>query len=121
VQGQKINGSGGNDWFWKSNIGGLRSVSYVVTDHLKVLEPRYTNFILNCPPNSDGLFDPAIVDALASYGQAWTPNPSRPPLPAQGLSNDFPYMPVSATATSGTAYSAIDGVDDLANFSVWQS
>ena len=68
VQGQKINGHGGNDWFWKSNITGYMSVSDIVDSHINTLVPRYTNFILNCPPNDKGLLDDAIVTELAQVG-----------------------------------------------------
>ena len=53
-QEQKINATGGNDWFWSPNIGGLMTVTDIVDNHLKVLEPRWTNFLLNCPPNRRG-------------------------------------------------------------------
>jgi alpha-L-fucosidase len=119
-QGQKINASGGNDWFWAPSIGNLMSVSSIVDDHLKKLEPLWTNFVLNCPPNRDGLMDAAIVDRLAQVGAAWTPNAARPPLPAQGPQIERPYTPVSATATSGTAKNAIDGLNDNNFNTMWQ-
>jgi len=121
TQGQKINSTGGNDWFWAPNIGGLMTVDNIVNGHLKMLEPRWTNFLLNCPPNRDGLMDAAIVTRLAEVGAAWSPNASRPPLPAQGPQNEYPYTPASATATSGTAASAIDGVNDYGSYTIWQS
>src|SRR5262252_6051619 len=111
-QEQKINASGGNDWFWAPDIGSLMSVSAVVDQHLKVLEPRWTNFLLNCPPNRQGLLDAAIVSRLQEIGAAWSPNASRAALPAQGPQIEYPYTPASATATSGTAANAIDGIND---------
>ena len=63
-QEQKVNASGGNDWFWAPDVGGLMTVDDVVTKHLGQLEPRWTNFLLNCPPNRDGLMDPKIVALL---------------------------------------------------------
>src|SRR5262245_7112159 len=121
TQGQKINASGGNDWFWAPSIGGLMSVDNIVNGHLRMLEPRWTNFLLNCPPNRDGLMDAAIVTRLAEVGAAWSPNASRAPLPAQGPQNEWPYTPTSATATSGTAANAIDGVNDYGSYTIWQS
>jgi len=121
TQGQKINGSGGNDWFWAPGIGGLMTVDSIVNGHLKLLEPRWTNFLLNCPPNRDGLMDAAIVTRLAEVGAAWSPNASRPALPAQPVQNEHPYTPANATATSGTAASAIDGINDWGYYTVWQS
>ncbi|MEO8212536.1 MAG: alpha-L-fucosidase [Myxococcales bacterium] len=120
-QEQKINASGGNDWFWAPNIGGLMSRTSIVDGHLKLLEPRWTNFILNCPPNRDGLLDSAIVTRLAEVGAAWSPNASRPPLPAQLPVIEHPYAPVSATATSGNAANAIDGKNDRNSFTMWQT
>ena len=43
-----------------------------------MLEPRWTNFLLNCPPNRDGLMDATIVSRLAEVGAAWSPNQPRP-------------------------------------------
>jgi alpha-L-fucosidase len=97
------------------------TTSDIVTAHLKKLEPVWTNFLLNCPPNRDGLLDPAMVTLLASVGAAWSPDPTRPPLPAQGAQNDFPYTPVAATATSGIAANAIDGLNDTSSNTLWQT
>jgi alpha-L-fucosidase len=120
-QGQKINASGGNDWFWAPDIGGLMTVSSIVDGHLKMLEPLWTNFILNCPPNRDGKMDEAIVTRLAAVGAAWSPNVARALLPAQGPQVERPYTAVAATATSGTANNAIDGLNDNNFNTVWQS
>jgi alpha-L-fucosidase len=111
-QETKINTSGGNDWFWAPNIGNLMTVTAIVDQHLKVLEPRWTNFLLNCPPNRQGLLDAAIVSRLAEVGAAWSKNAARPMLPAQGVQIEYPYTPTTATATSGTAANAIDGIND---------
>jgi alpha-L-fucosidase len=121
TQGQKINGSGGNDWFWAPNIGGLMTVTDIVDEHLALLEPRWTNFLLNCPPNRDGLLDESIVQRLTEVGAAWSPDTARPELPAQGPQNERPYTPVAATATSGSAGNAIDGQNDWGFYSVWST
>jgi alpha-L-fucosidase len=121
VQMQKINAAGGNDWFWAPNIGGLMTVANVVTTHLGTTEPVWTNFLLNCPPNRDGLLDDTIVSLLGQVGAAWSPDPNRPPLPAQPPQIDVAYDPVSATATSGTAANAVDGKDDWYTYTVWES
>ena len=120
TQGQKIN-SGGNDWFWSTSLGTLMSADNIVNGHLRMLEPRWTNFLLNCPPNRDGVMDTAIVARLAEVGAMWSPNASRAPLPAQGPQNEYPYTPASAAATSGTAANAIDGVNDYGAYTIWQS
>src|SRR3954451_4801308 len=88
------------------------SVSAIVDQHLALLEPRYTNFLLNCPPNRDGLLDAAIVTRLGEVGAAWSRNAARAPLPPQGPQIEYPYTPATATATSGTAANAIDGIND---------
>jgi alpha-L-fucosidase len=121
TQGQKINATGGNDWFWAPSIGNLMSVTSVVDDHLKKLEPVWTNFLLNCPPNREGLLDDVMVARLAEVGAAYAPDPARPTLPSQGPQNEHPYTPVGATATSGTAPYAVDGINNWGNYTVWQS
>jgi alpha-L-fucosidase len=119
-QGQKINATGGNDWFWGPGMGGLMTVADIVKRHLGDLEPKWTNFLLNCPPNRDGLLDPAIVQVLKEVGATWSPTPSRPALPAQGPQNQRPYTPVSAQASTGDASAAIDGKNDQGFYSLWQ-
>jgi alpha-L-fucosidase len=78
-----------------------------------VLEPRYSTFILNCPPNMRGLLDQSIVDVLHQVGGTWRPDPTRPPLPPQPDVLKYPVTPVSATATSGNPALAIDGMSDF--------
>jgi alpha-L-fucosidase len=121
AQDNKINGTGGNDWYWAPDIGNLMTASAIVDGHLKKLEATYTNFILNCPPNRQGLLDQGILDILTQVGKSWTLNSSRAPLPAQTPLNEHPYMPTGATATSGTASNAIDGVNDVGVNTVWTS
>jgi alpha-L-fucosidase len=121
LQGNKINGSGGNDWFWAPDIGNLLSVSSIVKDHLTALSQRHTTFLLNCPPNRDGLFDQAIVDRLVEVGKAWTPPTGLPALPDQGIQNNHPLSMQSASATSGVAANAIDGVNDYGSHTMWQA
>jgi alpha-L-fucosidase len=109
-QGQTIS----KDWFWDNTSADstkLKSLKDIV-NHLNRLEPLYTNFIINCPPNRSGLFDTAIVNRLAQVGKAWKPNLSRAPLPEQAPIMEYPITPVSATATSGNPLLAIDGLND---------
>ena len=121
AQDNKINGTGGNDWYWAPDIGSLMTASAIVDGHLKKLEASYTNFILNCPPNRQGLLDQGILDILTQVGSSWTPSTSQAPLPAQTPLNEHPCMPTAATATSGTAGNAIDGVNDVGVNTVWTS
>ncbi len=110
TQGQTIS----NDWFWDTSSTDstkLKSLDDIV-NHLNRLEPLYTNFIINCPPNRDGLFDTAIVDRLAQVGKVWKPNLLRAPLLKQAPIVEYPITPLSATATSGEASLAIDGLND---------
>ena len=113
----------GNDWFWAPNSATQDPLSLdsIVRGHLQPLESRYTTFILNCPPNRDGLLDENIVNRLAEVGRTWNPNLSRPPLPPLPAQNDFPLTPVRATASSGNAFLAIDGINDAGFYSTWQS
>jgi alpha-L-fucosidase len=120
-QGNKINAAGGNDWFWAPNIGGLMSVSSIVDDHLKKLEPRWTNFLLNCPPNRDGLLDTTIVNRLKEVGDVWSPDVNRPALPAQMPWVEHPYTPRSASSSSGVAANAIDGLNDTQVHTMWEA
>ncbi|HVT08187.1 MAG TPA: alpha-L-fucosidase, partial [Polyangia bacterium] len=120
-QETKINNSGGNDWFWAPNVGDLMSVSTIVGGHLEKLEPAYTSFLLNCPPNRDGLIDASMVSVLTQVGAAWSPNTSRAPLPAQARIIEHPYTSVAATATSGVAANAIDGINDTNTHTLWQT
>lgn len=60
---------------WVPNIGSLMSVNAIADQHLALLEPRYTNLLLNCPPNRDGLLDAAIVNRLAEDGGGLEPEP----------------------------------------------
>jgi alpha-L-fucosidase len=123
IQGQTIDG---RYWFYRSGTT-LLSVNDIVTTHLKALEPLYCNFQLNCPPTTSGQLDAATVAELAAIGKAWSPNTTRPPLPAQPPMIERPITPVSATATSGTAFNAIDDVNDWCRSAgghfqtVWQS
>ena len=109
-QGQTIS----NGWFWDESCADsskLKSVKDIMS-HLNRLEPLYTNFIINCPPNRAGLLDKAIVDRLAAVGKLWKPNLKRKPLPIQQPIMEHPVTPVSATATSCNAMFAIDGMND---------
>ena len=118
VQASSITGG----WFWASGYT-LMTVANIVTTHLNALNPIYCNYQLNCPPNQTGQLDAAIVTQLAAVGAAWNP-PARTPLPKQPPMIQQPMTPVSATATSGTAFNAIDGFNDrdvLASYeSLWQ-
>lgn len=116
------------DWFWNSTAADtnqLKTVSFI-TQHLATLEPRWCNFLLNCPPNKTGLLDAAIVTRLGQVGPAWSPNTSRAPLPAQPAMIERPISPVSATASSNssTAVNAIDNTNDFSGGhaqSLWTS
>ncbi|MEC0227694.1 NPCBM/NEW2 domain-containing protein [Paenibacillus alba] len=115
-----------NQWFWHDWMPNTEpaSVENIVEDHLGYLEPRYTNFLLNISPNPDGEFDDNVVNRLAEIGQAWTPNESRLPLPQQPIVMEHTITANSATATSGDASNAIDGLMDYVNTYVetaWQT
>ena len=103
-QEQKINASGGNDWFWAPNIGGLMSVDRDRRQPPARCSSRAGRTSCSTVrPTATGLMDAAIVTRLGEVGAAWSPNASRPTLPAQGAQIEYPYTPTTATATSGTA------------------
>ena len=114
-----MNAAGGNDWFWAPDVSGLMRVTTWSTRHLK-LEPKWTNFLLNCPPNRDGLLA-RDRPRLGEVGAAWAPDTNRPMLPAQPPQIDIPYDPAGSTSTSGQSHFAIDGLDDFYTYTVWES
>jgi alpha-L-fucosidase len=111
AQGQTI--AKDKNWFWRSTqaAAGYLSASSIANE-IKTTEYNYTNFILDCPPNLQGLLDDPVVTALGQVPQYWTPNAARAPLPQQLPKIETPLTPVSATATSGDASLAIDGYND---------
>jgi alpha-L-fucosidase len=110
-QGQTI--AKDKNWFWRSTqaAAGYMSASDIAKE-IKNVESNYTNFILDCPPNLQGVFEAPVVAALGQVPQYWTPDTSRAPLPEQPAKIETPLTPVSATATSGSAGLAIDGYND---------
>lgn len=110
-QGQTISPAG---WFWHpSTPDTVLTPEQLVAGHLEVLEPRYCTFILNCPPNPDGLLDASVVTTLHEVGATWRADRTRPPLPSQPDALQYPLDPVTATATTGDAGAAIDGHSDF--------
>ena len=122
MQGQTIS----NGWFWHPSTPseGLMSQASILA-HLSDLEPKYTSFILNFPPNRNGVLDTNIVNRLAGAGAAWSPNSSRAPLPAQQLRCEHPVNPVNAYATAFHAgegpLNAIDGLSDESWETCWST
>jgi alpha-L-fucosidase len=122
IQGETIS----RGWFWHPHTPGEapRSVDAIVTD-LRDLEPKYTSYLLNCPPNRDGKLDTNIVNRLAEVGAAWSPDNSRPPLPAQPLRVEWPVNAVAAYASSYNpgefAYNAIDNRSDNKFETCWST
>lgn len=118
-----INVDSGNGWFWKDDVPAakLLSVTDLVENALKVLEPQWVTFVLNLPPNDNGLLDENIVNRLHEVGEAWEPDILRPPLPKQQPQIVFPVTPICATADSGNANLAIDGFNDRYNYTVWET
>ena len=110
-QGQTI--AKDKNWFWRSTqaAAGYLSASDIAKE-IKNVESNYTNFILDCPPNPEGLLEGPVVTALGQVPQYWTPDSSRAPLPEQPAKIETPLTPVSASATSGSAGLAIDGYND---------
>ncbi|GHH65444.1 RICIN domain-containing protein [Promicromonospora soli] len=122
IQGETIS----RGWFWHPHTPteAPRSVDAIVAD-LRDLEPKYTSYLLNCPPNRQGRLDTNIVDRLAEVGAAWSPDTSRPPLPAQPLRVEWPVNAVAAYASSYNsgefAYNAIDNRSDNKLETCWST
>lgn len=115
-------------WFWHPSTPSEGLVSRdTILQHITDLESKYTSFILNCPPNRNGLLDTNVFNRLAEVGAAWAgPNNSRPALPAQQIRAEWPVTPVAAYATASHVgegpLRAIDGRSDIkaeANWSTW--
>ncbi|MET8947072.1 RICIN domain-containing protein [Streptomyces sp. NPDC004542] len=122
LQGQTIS----DGWFWHPSTPAADPMSKAsILSHLADLEPKYTSFILNCPPNRDGVLDTNIVNRLAEVGAAWSPDPSRAPLPPQPPRVEHPVTPVSAYATgfhTGEGpLNAIDGLSDKSVETCWST
>lgn len=113
----------GNGWFWDPRVPNaeLMSVKEIVENNLNYLEPRWCTYILNLPPNINGKLDDRIVARLKEVGENWKPDMNRSPLPPQKPFNEKPITPVSATATSGNADFAVDGLNDRYYYSVWET
>jgi predicted GH43/DUF377 family glycosyl hydrolase len=58
-------------WFWKKSFPKekLMSVDDIVDKHLKVVNSRHCNLLINCAPNRDGLMDENVVQRLKEVGQ----------------------------------------------------
>jgi len=122
IQGETIS----NGWFWHPSTPTTnpRSRDAILAD-LGDLEPKYTSYLLNCPPNRDGRLDTNIVTRLAEVGAAWSPNTSRPPLPTQPLRVQWPVNAVAAYASSYNngefPYNAIDNRSDARFETCWST
>ncbi|WP_228023310.1 alpha-L-fucosidase [Streptomyces acidicola] len=122
LQGQTIS----DGWFWHPSTPTRDPLSKAaILSHLADLEPKYTSFILNCPPNRNGVLDTNIVSRLAEVGATWSPDTSRAPLPTQPLRAEHPVTPVNAIATgfhSGEGpLNAIDGLSDRNFETCWST
>lgn len=122
LQGQTIS----DGWFWHPSTPTTDPMSQAsILSHLADLEPKYTSFILNCPPNRSGVLDANIVDRLAAVGAVWSPDTGRSPLPTQQMRCEHPVNPVNAYATAyhtgeGPLH-AIDGLSDRNVETCWST
>jgi alpha-L-fucosidase len=113
-------------WFWHPGYDTLDPLPLnSILSRLSATESHWCNFLLDCPPNPQGVLDKNVVDRITAAGAQWKPNMNRAPLPAQPIQLEHPVSPVAATATSGTAANAIDGKNDYVSGqtvqSLWQS
>jgi alpha-L-fucosidase len=111
-QEQCIVSQSSGSWFWTG--GGTYMTAASILTHLANLEPGYCNFVLNCPPTTNGTLDPAMIDTMTKVGNSWTPNLNRTPLPTQPHAIEHEVNPIAATSESGgSAWTAIDGYNDV--------
>jgi alpha-L-fucosidase len=122
-------------WFWHPGYDGITPDSTgavyspmaasSILSRLTLTDAHWCNLLLDCPPNRNGVLDKNVVDRLAEVAAQWKPSTNRAALPAQPIQLEHPVSPVAATATSGTAASAIDGMNDYVSGatvqSLWQS
>src|SRR5664280_2226258 len=122
-------------WFWHPGYDGITpdstgavynpmAVSSILS-RLTLTDAHWCNLLLDCPPNPNGVLDKNVVDRLAEVGAQWKPSTNRAALPTQPIQLEHPVSPVAATATTGTAANAIDGMNDYVSGatvqSLWQS
>lgn len=112
----------GNGWFWGPNTpdSPAPDVDEIVAT-TKQLESRYCTLMMNCMPNRKGRLDDVFVETLAEIGEKWSPDLSRPPLPAQGHQLTYPVQPVAVAATSGDASDVIRGQMFSKQYLQWSS
>jgi alpha-L-fucosidase len=122
-------------WFWHPGYDGVTPDSTgavynplpasSIISRLTATDAHWCNFLLDCPPNRNGVLDKNVVDRLAEVGTTYKPSTNRAALPAQPIQLEHPVSPVAVTATSGTAANAIDGMNDYVSGatvqSLWQS
>jgi alpha-L-fucosidase len=133
TQGNKIYGSG---WFWHTasfnsgaGNGGVKSASSIGSMLKGTTEPVWCNYLLDCPPDTNGIIESDITTQLTQVPKYWTPNTARKTLPDPGAIMEYPVTPVGATASSTAsgfkAYWAIDGHNDWVSGAdvqrLWQS
>lgn len=123
VQGQTIS----DGWFWHPSTPSESLMSRnAILQHLQSLEPTWVSFILNCPPNRNGLLDTNIVNRLTEVGAAWAgPNNGRAQLPTPQVRAEWPVTPVAAYATGyhpgEPAIHAIDGRSNNGYETCWST
>ncbi|MGB7567562.1 MAG: alpha-L-fucosidase [Chitinivibrionales bacterium] len=111
-QGQCIVSQSSGSWFWTG--GGTFLTAASILTHLANLEPRYCNFLLNCPPTTSGALDQRIIDTITKVGKSWSPAVNRTPLPTQPHAIEHPVTPSGAAGGGGvSAWNAIDGYNDV--------
>jgi alpha-L-fucosidase len=134
TQGNKIYGSG---WFWHTasfnngaGNGGVKSASSIGGMLKGTTEPVWCNYLLDCPPDTNGVIESDITSQLSQVPKYWTPNTGRKALPDPGPVLEYPVTPVGITAssmasTANKPYWAIDGHSDWVSGAevekVWKS
>jgi len=112
-QDQTITGS----WFYNGSSN-LNSVDNIVKNPPNVLEPRYCNYLLNCPPIRMGNLTPRSCRGWRKSALNGPRMPRGPRLPTQPLRIENPVVPVTATGGNNPA-NAIDAKMDYGTETDW--
>ena len=93
-------------WFWRTGYPSspLRSVDWIVKEHLIPDNRRNMVFQLNCAPNRDGLFDDNVLARLAEVGKAWSPPP-----PLEVIPESWSHWPVPGSLRGFTGRNLAKG------------
>jgi alpha-L-fucosidase len=103
-------------WFWHTGYDALSPMAAsTIASRLNGTQANWANFLLDCPPNRNGVLDANVVNRLKEAGSLWKLNTTRGTMPVPNVQLEHPVTPIKATATSNSYYAglAIDGTNDF--------